>query len=448
MTVGSGLFSQARPKNANLVYKGKGGIPGEIGLLRQQVLSAFAPMADICVEEYLAPVAASSSALMAATASSTSAVTLLASTSGTFTAATLASMLTAPRQIQFTTTISGTNKNPATATVFGLDENGVQQTEVVNIPTTATNVLTKYFYTALISVSMPAGTGTTSTLAIGVGSKIGLANTIRTRANVPALLHEFCQVGTTLAAQAATTITAGGGTLTVASTSGFPSTGTISVPTSTGACTVAYTGTSPTTFTTCTGGNGTQTPVAGTIILTGANVPLGTASGAVQSGTINLETAAGTQATVTGTGDLTVAGTLAELATNTLIVGFDEGTLVTVTFTTPASAAAVASQINTVIGITGTATLSSSKYLVLTSATDGVLSRVNISAESTALGLLGLTAGEPEAIGTGNGAHGAYSPYVAPNGVNNYAIYYEANPVVNVGPTTKGVVNEPAAYDP
>lgn len=68
----------------------------------------------------------------------------------------------------------------------------------------------------------------------------------------------FIATGTTIAA-ASNGASLPQATINVASTSGFPTSGTIFVVTSTGTSTVTYTGTTGTTFTGCTGGTGTMT---------------------------------------------------------------------------------------------------------------------------------------------------------------------------------------------
>jgi hypothetical protein len=62
----------------------------------------------------------------------------------------------------------------------------------------------------------------------------------------------------------------GGGTLTVTSTTGFPTSGTITVSTSLGWQNVAYTNTSGSTFTGCTGGTGI--PISGNLVASGSFV--------------------------------------------------------------------------------------------------------------------------------------------------------------------------------
>ena len=113
---------------------------------------------------------------------------------------------------------------------------------------------------------------------------------------------------TTVLAQA-TTIAAGSnnvtlptGTINVASTTGFPTLGTIFVVTSAGSQLVTYTGTTGTTFTGCTGGTGTMS-TGGAV--TSATVHVVSTAGFASSGIINVTSSTGSQivayTSITGT---------------------------------------------------------------------------------------------------------------------------------------------------
>jgi len=123
-------------------------------------------------------------------------------------------------------------------------------------------------------------------------------------------------------------------------------------------------------------------------------------------------------ATVTGSQDLSSGGTL---GTETLIVEVDGAAAQTVTFATPANTAAVVAAVELVIP--GIASDDGSDHLVLTSPTTGPTSSLAIS--GTSLTKLGITAGYYQ--GT-SGGKGTYAPNSAPNGSNDYALYYEYDP--------------------
>ncbi len=146
----------------------------------------------------------------------------------------------------------------------------------------------------------------------------------------------------------------------------------------------------------------------------------------VTNGTVNTA-ATGTSAAVTGTGDLSVGGTITALDTQTLIFSVDSGPALTVTFAAPADKAAVVAQINAVAP--GIAALGGvgNNFLVLTSTTTGINSAVNIFS-GTGLTNLGLTVAETK--GVGNGEYGSYTPSAVLNGVLDFAVYYEYDPTV------------------
>lgn len=338
MTLGSGLFSGERAANPNLVTPGKSGLAGEIGDLRADIARILSPLAAIAVEEYTNPLAAASNNMMAATASVTTAVTLLPATSpatGVLTRATITNLAAAPRQLVFTTAGSTAAHQPATATIVGKDLNGLPLTEVRNLLQTAGAVISRNFFTDVTSITLSAGDGTGATLAIGLGSKIGLRKPIKTRAGLTTAIKEI-------------------------------------------------------------------------------------AVGAVVTNGTFLASTAGTAASVTGTADL-VSGTPTLPTTETLIVSIDGGAALTVTFATPANLAAIVTAINAVCGAGFAST--STNYLKLTSPTTGTGSSIAISASSTALVILGLTAALTE--GEGNGLYGSYWPNSAPNGSNDYCVYFE-----------------------
>lgn len=96
------------------------------------------------------------------------------------------------------------------------------------------------------------------------------------------------------------------GTITVASTTGFPTSGSILIVTTAGRQTVAYTGTTGTSFTGCTGGTGTMntgnTVLASTFItLPTATITVSSTTGFSSSGTFFTYSSAGRQ-TITYTG--------------------------------------------------------------------------------------------------------------------------------------------------
>lgn len=110
--------------------------------------------------------------------------------------------------------------------------------------------------------------------------------------------------GTTVVAAASNNVSLPTGTINVATTSGFPTSGTILVDTNAGTQTVTYTGTTGSTFTGCTGGTGTMStgnPVIASIALPTGTLNVTSTTGYATSGTIFICTPAGRQ-TVNYTG--------------------------------------------------------------------------------------------------------------------------------------------------
>jgi len=339
MTVGSGLFSNARAVNPSYAAPGKSGLPGEVGDLRRDIALALAPLASIVVEEFTNALAAAANNMMAATASQAAARTLLPGVTpavGVLTQATITNLQAAPRQIVFTTAGGTAAHQPAQATVVGKGLRGEPLTEVRTLMQTAGAVHTVNFFTDIDSITLTVGQGVGATLAIGLGSKIGLSQPIKTRAGLTTAIKEI-------------------------------------------------------------------------------------AVGSVVTNGTFLAAAAGTAASVTGTVDL-VTPVPAMPTTETLVVAIDGGADLTVTFATPADLAAILVAINAVCGA-GFAT-ASTNYLMLTSPTTGPTSKIDIKASPVLLAILGLTAAVTE--GEGNGQYGSYWPNSAPNGTQDYAIYYES----------------------
>ena len=95
-------------------------------------------------------------------------------------------------------------------------------------------------------------------------------------------------------------------------------------------------------------------------------------------------------ASAVGTGDLSVGATITNLDTEDLVIKIDGAAPVTTTFSAPADAAAVASQINAAVGAT-VATVNSANFLVLATTTAGIVGTLEV-VSGTALTDLGLSA--------------------------------------------------------
>ena len=452
---GSGILSKQFPTYPERNDEGKSGFQGFAGKLLNDLYNVFMPQVAHTVEEFDAPVAAATNALMAAAATSTS-VTTVARTS--LTSATLTSMATCPRQFSVTTGGSTPGHAPARVTVHGVDPRGVRHIETVNTRQTAGTVYTNTFWTDILNVVESEGGGTDATVAFGVGAKLGLSRKPKTRAGWVALTREM--VGSTGGAAVAavtpgtlvdnTTGTAatvtGTGDLTNVTTLGnivgqtirlavdeaTPVTATIT-GSMTKATVVSQANTALGASIATAGGSGSKFLVL-TSTTTGTsseiNITGGTALTLLGLAVSDTLGSAGVAAAITGTGDLTVAATLKSLVGKTLLVAVDgASTPTTITFAAVTTTLAdIAGYINTAVGaVVAAAGGGSNKYIVLTSTTTGINSTINVLS-GTALTNLGLSA--DFITGQGSGQYGAYTPNTAADGSHNYVIYYEYDPSV------------------
>jgi hypothetical protein len=97
----------------------------------------------------------------------------------------------APRALVFTTAGGTAADAPATAAIVGYDAHGNRQTETVTLAQTATTATTARFYSRIESITYPAADGTGATIAIGIGTAVGLHSKIKTRAGLAGLVREI-----------------------------------------------------------------------------------------------------------------------------------------------------------------------------------------------------------------------------------------------------------------
>lgn len=139
-------------------------------------------------------------------------------------------------------------------------------------------------------------------------------------------------VQTTIAA-ASNNVTLPTGTINVASTTGFPTSGTIIIATSTGQSVVTYTSTTGTTFTGCTGGTGTMS--TGGLINSGTTINVSSTTGFTTTGSLHVLTVGGVQ-TVAYTGTTATTFTGCTGVSNFLFSGgtvFSVNDIQTITYT-------------------------------------------------------------------------------------------------------------------
>lgn len=193
MTAGSGLFSTQRGVAPSKTAPGKSGFAGELGDLRRDVGETLRPMAAIAVQEFIAPLAASATNLMAATASQTTTDVLLpvvTPAAGGLTKATIENLATGgARQIEFTVAGSTPAERAPMATIYGTGLDGLPKKEVVPLPNVAADVFSSFF-TSVEKIELAPGSGTDATVSIGLGPALGLEKPIRSRAGRVAVIQE------------------------------------------------------------------------------------------------------------------------------------------------------------------------------------------------------------------------------------------------------------------
>jgi len=141
------------------------------------------------VDEWLAPAATSTTALLTATA-----ITATPQTVSSFVSGGVTALAAFPRNVTFTG--GGTTADcPTSAAVTGTDIDGNALTETVAL-TAGSGTGAKAFKT-VTSVVFTGSTSTDSTVAVGIGSVFGLSKTIKSRAHRLAVIQEVYAASTT-----------------------------------------------------------------------------------------------------------------------------------------------------------------------------------------------------------------------------------------------------------
>lgn len=179
--LGSGIMSGPHAQKPHLL-QGQGGVASEIADLRADIKLDFLANAAIAVEEFI-DLPAAGAALI-----STAAATTVAPRSPVLLA--LAANISPPRNITVTTAGGTPADAPATALVTGKDINGNTITETLTIAQTATIASGAKAFAKVTSILEAAGDGTGATLAYGIGTLVGLAKPIKSRAGRLAVLQE------------------------------------------------------------------------------------------------------------------------------------------------------------------------------------------------------------------------------------------------------------------
>ena len=101
------------------------------------------------------------------------------------------SLADAPRALVFTTGGGTPAHAPANVVITGLDVNGNQLKETLNLAQTATTATSTRTYSKILSLAFPAGDGTAATIAITFAAPVGLKRKIRSRAGLISPLKEI-----------------------------------------------------------------------------------------------------------------------------------------------------------------------------------------------------------------------------------------------------------------
>lgn len=187
MALGSGLMTNQRARLAHLV-RGKGGVPGEIKDLRDDITDEMSAMPAIAMEELSNIAVADVDAIKASIASSASIATYSGSD---LDGAIGAGVMSPPRNITITTT-SDTDIDAVAVVITGTDVDGAAQTDTITLTNdgNTTDIGTIAFAT-VTQIVIPAQTGTGGALEFGFGNVVGLAKPIVARAGLSSLMREI-----------------------------------------------------------------------------------------------------------------------------------------------------------------------------------------------------------------------------------------------------------------
>ena len=168
---GSGLWKKMMARLQHLLNAG--GIAAEVADVRQDINATLAPLKAITIEEYTAPAAATTGAIMSAIATSLAAVTYQgAQLNGSVGQG----VLSPPRNITVTTAGTTPTHAPATAVINGLDAFGRALSETITgVNGGAATYSGVKCFSKVTSVVLPVGTGTDATISVDTGVVIGLS---------------------------------------------------------------------------------------------------------------------------------------------------------------------------------------------------------------------------------------------------------------------------------
>jgi hypothetical protein len=187
MSNGSGLLTKRSAARGHLVSPGPG-IAGEIFDLRDDLNKELAPLRALTIEEWPNLAATDDDAIKTSVASAASIQTY---TGAALNGAIGGGAISPPRNITIVTSSHG-DIDAVGVVIEGRDVNDKVLTETITLTNGggATDVGNKAF-AKITKITVPAQSGTGGTLKFGIGNKIGLTKTIKTRSGLTGLISEI-----------------------------------------------------------------------------------------------------------------------------------------------------------------------------------------------------------------------------------------------------------------
>lgn len=170
--------------------RGKVGVgPSFIARAAAAAAAALTTASPFQVDEWTDPAAPSTTALKAATATTVAPQTILVAA---MSAPGIAALLAYPRNVTFTTAGATATHAPDTATITGTDIDGNVLTEsIAGLAGGAATYQGVKAFKTIVSIVYGAASDVDATIALGIGKKFGLSQSIKQRAGIPHAMQEI-----------------------------------------------------------------------------------------------------------------------------------------------------------------------------------------------------------------------------------------------------------------
>lgn len=179
---GSGMFTKQSVRKDHLL-RGTGGVAGEVLDLRDDITTELAPMLTLTVEEFAAPAAASTNALLAATATGAATVVVTLQEKDLI-ALGRSALLASPRRLVFTTGGVTPANAPASVLIEGLNNFGKATKETLALAQTAATATSVNAFSKISRLTFAASDGAAATIAIGWSVALYVTKKPRSRAGL------------------------------------------------------------------------------------------------------------------------------------------------------------------------------------------------------------------------------------------------------------------------